>query len=209
MTSGQFISFEGGEGSGKSTQCRLLAEALRGRGLDAVLTREPGGTEGAEAIRQLLVTGEVDRWDALSELYLLNAARRMHVERFIKPELARGSWVITDRYVDSTRVYQGVGKGLKDAVVLRHHAESTGDLWPGLTIVLDISPEAGLARTHSRTHDETRFENESLQFHKAIREGFLSISEQEPERVAVIDASKSVAEVQAEIRYAVTTYLGV
>jgi dTMP kinase len=209
MTSGQFISFEGGEGSGKSTQCRLLAEALRSRGLDVVLTREPGGTEGAEAIRQLLVTGDAGRWDALSELYLLNAARRDHVERFIKPELASGTWVITDRYVDSTRVYQGVGKGIKDSVVLRHHAEATDNLWPGLTIVLDISPEAGLARTQKRTHDETRFESESINFHKAIREGFLLISEQEPERVAVIDAAKPLAQVQADIRYAVSTYLGV
>ncbi len=209
MTSGQFISFEGGEGSGKSTQCRLLAEALRSRGLDVVLTREPGGTEGAEAIRQLLVTGDANRWDALSELYLLNAARRDHAERFIKPELARGAWVITDRYVDSTRVYQGVGKGIKDAVVLRHHAEATDNLWPGLTIVLDIAPETGLARTEKRDHDETRFESESLNFHRAIREGFLLISEQEPERVAVIDATKPLSEVQSDIRYAVTTYLGV
>jgi dTMP kinase len=209
MTSGQFISFEGGEGSGKSTQCRLLAEALRSHGLDVVLTREPGGTEGAEAIRQLLVTGDAGRWDALSELYLLNAARRDHVERFIKPELASGAWVITDRYVDSTRVYQGVGKGIKDSVVLRYHAEATDNLWPGLTIVLDISPEAGLARTQKRTHDETRFESESINFHKAIREGFLLISEQEPERVAVIDAAKPLAQVQADIRYAVSTYLGV
>jgi dTMP kinase len=206
---GKLISFEGGEGAGKSTQCRMLAEYLKGRGLDVVLTREPGGTEGAEAIRQLLVTGEAGRWDALSELYLLNAARRDHVERFIKPELSRGTWVITDRYVDSTRVYQGVGKGIADSIVLRHHAEATGDLWPALTVLLDLAPQAGLARTQSRTHDETRFEGESLQFHKAIREGFLSISEQEPIRVAVVDASKDVASVQADIRQAVSSHLGV
>jgi dTMP kinase len=206
---GKFISFEGGEGAGKSTQAKLLAADLRGHGIDVVETREPGGTPGAEAVRALLVTGDRDRWDTLSELYLLNAARRDHVERLIRPALGRGAWVITDRYVDSTRVYQGVAKGLEDAVVLRHHAEAVGDLWPDLTLVMDIKPESGLARTQGRSGNETRFEEESLSFHKALREGFLMISEQEPVRVAVIDASQSAEAAAVSVRATVRTYLGV
>lgn len=205
---GKFISFEGGEGAGKTTQLKRLAEVMRGQGIEVVETREPGGTPGAEAIRALLVTGAADRWDALSELYLLNAARRDHVERLIRPALERGAWVITDRYIDSTRVYQGVAKGLKDSIVLKHHAEATGDLWPDLTIILDVTPEAGLARTHARTGDETRFEQESLNFHKAIREGFLTISEEEPVRVAVVNSAADPDAVAAQILTAVRAHLG-
>ncbi len=206
---GKFISFEGGEGAGKSTHARALAADLRQAGLDVIETREPGGTAGAEAIRALLVMGSGDRWDALTELYLLNAARRDHVERLIRPALARGAWVITDRYIDSTRVYQGVAKGLSDAIVLRHHAEATGDLWPDMTLLLDLKPETGLVRTANRTGKEDRFENESLQFHKALREGFLVISEEEPLRVAVINAEAEPDAVSAAVRSAVKTHLGV
>jgi dTMP kinase len=208
MTTGKFISLEGGEGAGKSTQAKLLADSLRGSGLEVIATREPGGTPGAEAVRALLVTGKADRWDALSELYLLNAARRDHVERLIRPALARGAWVITDRYVDSTRVYQGVAKGLADETVLRYHKESTGDLWPDLTLILDIKPEVGIARTQQRSGSEARFESESLEFHQALREGFLVISEQEPVRVDVIDASQSVEQMAVAIRASVRTHLG-
>lgn len=205
---GKFISFEGGEGAGKTTQLKRLSTRLREIGREVVETREPGGTPGAEAIRDLLVTGAGDRWDALSELYLLNAARRDHVERLIRPALARGAWVLTDRYVDSTRVYQGVAKGLKDSIVLRHHAEATGDLWPDLTIILDIPPESGLARTHGRACNENRFEHESLQFHKALREGFLTISEDEPVRVAVINSNADPDIVAADIWSAARAHLG-
>jgi dTMP kinase len=205
---GRFISFEGGEGAGKTTQLKRLAEALRGKGIDVVETREPGGTPGAEAIRSLLVTGAEDRWDALTELYLLNAARRDHVERLIRPALDAGAWVITDRFVDSTRVYQGVAKGLNDSIVLKHHAEATNDLWPDLTLILDVPPEAGLARTRGRSGNEDRFEHESLQFHKALREGFLSISEDEPLRVAVINTETSPDRVAAEVWRATVAHLG-
>ncbi len=206
---GKFISFEGGEGAGKSTHARALAADLRQAGLEVIETREPGGTPGAEAIRALLVTGAGDRWDALTELYLLNAARRDHVERLIRPALSRGAWVISDRYIDSTRVYQGVAKGLSDAIVLRHHAEAIGNLWPDLTLLLDLKPETGLVRTSNRTGKEDRFENESLQFHKALREGFLVISEEEPLRVAVINAEVEPDAVSIAVRAAVKTHLGV
>jgi dTMP kinase len=205
---GKFISFEGGEGAGKTTQLKRLSKTLRASGIEVVETREPGGTIGAEAIRALLVTGTADRWDALSELYLLNAARRDHVERLIRPALERGAWVLTDRYIDSTRVYQGVAKGLKDNIVLRHHAESTDNLWPDLTIILDIAPEAGLARTQGRGSKEDRFEHESLQFHKALREGFLTISEDEPVRVAVVNTKADPDKVAADVWIATRAHLG-
>jgi dTMP kinase len=205
---GKFISFEGGEGAGKTTQLKRLSATLRATGVEVVETREPGGTTGAEAIRTLLVTGAGDRWDALTELYLLNAARRDHVERLIRPALERGAWVLTDRYVDSTRVYQGVAKGLKDSIVLRHHEEATCNLWPDLTIILDVTPEAGLARTQGRSGNEDRFEHESIQFHKALREGFLTISEDEPLRVAVVNAEAEAEKVAGDIWSATRAHLG-
>lgn len=197
--SGRFITLEGGEGTGKSTQVARLANRLREAGHEVLVTREPGGTPGAEAIRALLVQGEVDRWDALSETFLLNAARHDHVERVIRPALARGAWVVCDRYVDSTLVYQGVAKGLEPDLLVRLHEQATGPLWPDLTLVLDMPAEIGLARAASRRDDETRFEAHDTAFHERLRAGFLALAERYAGRCAVIDATVGVDAVAAAI----------
>ncbi len=194
---GRFISFEGGEGAGKTTQIARLAARLQAAGKPVLTTREPGGTPGAEAIRALFVTGEADRWDALTELYLLNAARRDHVERVIRPALARGDTVLCDRYVDSTRVYQGVVKGLSDDVICALHAQATGDLWPDVTLLFDLPPEAGLERASTRHGNENRFEGEALAFHEQLRAGFKVLAAKEPKRIRVIDATQSPDAVEA------------
>ncbi len=171
---GRFISFEGGEGSGKSTQLRRLAARLAALDVTVVTTREPGGTQGAEDIRSLLVEGEPGRWDGRSEALLVNAGRADHVARLVRPALAEGKWVLCDRYVHSTLAYQGAARGLDDADLRQLHAFATGDLWPDLTIVLDVDPALGLARAAGRAGGEARFEGEPPAFHKAVRERFLS-----------------------------------
>ncbi|MEX6725792.1 dTMP kinase [Parapedomonas caeni] len=200
---GRFITLEGGEGTGKSTQVARLAERLRSTGREVIVTREPGGTPGAEAIRALLVQGEVDRWDALSETLLLNAARHDHVERVIRPALARGAWVVCDRYVDSTLVYQGIAKGLDVELLVRLHEQATGPLWPDLTLVLDVPAAIGLARAASRRGDETRFEAHDAAFHERLRAGFLDLAARYAGRCAVIDAIVDVDAVSAAIWQAV------
>jgi dTMP kinase len=190
MARGRFITLEGGEGAGKSTQVARLAEALRLRGLEVLTTREPGGTANAEAVRALLVTGAADRWDALGELFLLNAARRDHVRRVIAPALALGAWVISDRYVDSTRIYQGAVKGLADGLIMQQHHLATDGLMPDLTLVLDLDPVIGLARAAARAGGEGRFESEDHAFHQRLRAGFQALAAAEPERFRVIDASQ-------------------
>lgn len=189
---GRFISFEGGEGSGKSTQARLLAERLKNAGHDVVLTREPGGTPGAEAIRGLLVTGSEDRWSAWSEACLVNAARADHLARVIRPALARGATVICDRYVDSTRAYQGAGKGLADADLLALHRLACGDIWPDLTIVLSLDPAAGLARAGARGGGEARFEGHEAGFHARLAGFFAALPDREPGRCHGFDAAQPV-----------------
>lgn len=174
---GRFISFEGGEGSGKSTQLRRLAARLSAQDVIVITTREPGGTPGAEDIRQLLVEGEPGRWDGRVEALLVNAARADHVARLIRPALAEGKWVLCDRYVHSTLAYQGAARGLDDAELRQLHAFATGDLWPDLTIVLDVDPTLGLARAAGRAGGEARFEGEPPAFHKAVRDRFLSFSD--------------------------------
>jgi dTMP kinase len=196
---GRFITLEGGEGTGKTTQAALLETWLRGQGHQVRRTREPGGTPNGEAVRALFVTGAADRWDPLSELYLLNAARRDHVLRVIEPALAAGTWVVCDRYVDSTRVYQGRVKGLSDALICQHHREATDDLWPDLTFVFDIDPEIGLARAKGRAGDETRFESETLDFHAGLRAGFAAIAAADAQRCRMIDASQPVDAVHAAV----------
>lgn len=193
---GRLISIEGGEGSGKSSQITRLARAFGG---PVLVTREPGGTEGAEAIRALLVRGEADRWDGLTELYLLMAARRDHVLRVIRPALARGETVLCDRFIDSTRVYQGVLRGLGDALVCRHHDEATERLWPDLTLLLDVPVEIGLARAGRRAGEEDRFEREGEGFHQRLRAAFLAIAALEPSRIRTIDASMDETSVAAQI----------
>jgi dTMP kinase len=187
---GRFISFEGGEGSGKSTQLRRLAARLSAQDVTVITTREPGGTPGAEDIRSLLVEGEPGRWDGRVEALLVNAARADHVARLIRPALAEGKWVLCDRYVHSTLAYQGAARGLDEAELRRLHAFATGDLWPDLTIVLDIDPALGLARAAGRAGGEARFEGEPPAFHKAVRERFLNFPD-----VAVIPSDAPVDDV--------------
>lgn len=181
-----FISLEGIDGSGKSTQARRLAETLRARGIGVVLTREPGGSDGAEAIRRLLVEGDPDRWSAETEILLFNAARRDHLERLITPALARGDWVVSDRFADSTRVYQGATRGDLRGLVDRLHALVIGRE-PDLTIVIDMDPEVALRRGLARASGEDRFEEFGLPFQQKLRAGFLSLAEAFPARIRVVD----------------------
>ncbi len=200
---GRFITFEGIDGSGKSTQARRLAEALECDGLEVVLTREPGGSPGAEEIRRLLVEGEPGRWSGWTEILLFTAARRDHVERTILPALARGATVISDRFADSTRVYQGAARGALRAAVDRLHAEAIG-LEPDLTLVIDMDPAAALERGLARRSGEDRFEEMGGDFQERLRAGFLALAREFPARVRVIDGARppdAVAEaVRAEVR---------
>ncbi len=212
MEKGRFISLEGGEGSGKSTQISRLAEHLRALGKTVTLTREPGGTPAAEAVRELLVTGDPDRWDAMSELFLLYAARRDHVERVIKPALLHGEWVISDRFADSTMAYQGYAMGLGGDVVSAAHKIALGDFQPDLTLILDLSIEVGLERAAERMENhvnaENRYERMGTAFHNTLREAFLDIAENNPKRCVVIDADGAMDSVTAEINRVVEKYLG-
>lgn len=195
---GKFITFEGGEGAGKSTQAALLATALRERDVEVVETREPGGTPGAEAIRSLIVEGDPDRWSALTELMLVNAARADHVVRLIRPSLVRGAWVICDRYVDSTLAYQGAGKGLPRDALIEQHRLATGDLWPDLTFVLDLPALFGIARAARRGAPD-RFEKTGGDFHERVSVAFRSFAADDPARVRLIDATQEPAVVAAAI----------
>ena len=196
---GRFITLEGGEGSGKSTQARLLADRLRGAGQTVVLTREPGGTPGAESVRARLVNGDTDRWSPWAEACLVNAARADHVERVIRPALARGHWVICDRFVDSTRAYQGAGKGLDDADLCSLHEKVTGDLWPDLTLVFILEPAQGLARAGARGATEARFEGHDAGFHDRVSAFFAGLSGRHPLRCHAIAADRPVETIAAEI----------
>ena len=196
---GRFITFEGGEGTGKSTQARRVRIALEAKGILAVVTREPGGSPGAEEIRTMLVQGDPARWDPLTEALLFYAARADHTERTIKPALAEGKWVICDRYSDSSYAYQGGGRGLARETVRRIEAIAIGDFKPDLTFVLDLPPELGLERAGRRDNYETRFEEFDGAFHVRMRKAFLEIARRAPDRCIVIDASKDVDEVSAAI----------
>lgn len=195
---GFFISFEGGDGAGKSTQIRILAERLRTAGRDVVVTREPGGSEGAETIRALLVTGDKDRWSPMTEALLMYAARRDHLEKTILPALARGAVVITDRFADSTMAYQGYAGDIGVETVAALHRIVVGGHDPDLTIILNASAEDGLRRADA-SGGETRFEEKGLGFQDAVRNGFLKIAENAPDRCAVIDASASIEDVAARV----------
>ncbi|RAU22613.1 dTMP kinase [Paramagnetospirillum kuznetsovii] len=196
---GRFITFEGGEGTGKSTQLRLLADSLREDGLMVVTTREPGGSVGAEAIRALLVSGEVERWDGVTEALLHFAARRDHLVRTIWPALERGHWVISDRFADSTLAYQGFGHGLDPDVIASLYRVAVGHFAPDLTLVLDMPVEKGLERAGIRGGGEDRYERMGLGFHQRLRQGFLGIAASNPMRCAVIDAARTQAEVHKDI----------
>lgn len=192
MTRGRFITLEGGEGAGKSTQIRRLAERLAQAGIEAVTTREPGGSPGAEAIRGLLVNGPADRWSATSETLLMYAARQDHVERTIAPALARGAWVVCDRFADSTRAYQGGAGGAAPELIAALEQAVLARAQPDLTLILDLPPETGLARAGARGGGEARFEAKGLAFHHRLREAYLAIARAEPGRCKVIDASQGV-----------------
>ncbi|MBT8417866.1 MAG: dTMP kinase [Silicimonas sp.] len=198
MSAGRFITFEGIDGSGKSTQARRLAERLEARGLEVVLTREPGGSPGAEEIRRLLVEGDPDRWSAETEILLFTAARRDHLERTILPALARGAIVVSDRFADSTRIYQGATRGDLRALVDRLHAEVIGRE-PDLTFIIDMPPEQALKRGLDRQSGEDRFEDMGVEFQVKLREGFLNLAGEAPERCRLIDGSRSVDTVAEEV----------
>ena len=185
---GRFISFEGGEGAGKSTQARRLAAALEKRGISCVITREPGGSPGAEEIRNLLVNGEPGRWDGLTETLLLYAARTDHVARTIKPAMEQGRWVLCDRFADSTWAYQGAGRGIDRETVRRIEAVAIGDFKPDCTFILDLPAEEGLKRANARASAESRFEQFDIGFHERLRQAFLDIAKRAPDRCRVIDA---------------------
>src|SRR5258707_4003900 len=214
---GKFISFEGGEGAGKSTQARMLRDQLQSRGRSVLLTREPGGSPGAEEIRKLLVEGEPERWAPLAETLLFIAARADHVARLIAPALAAGTWVISDRFADSTFVYQGIARGLGIETVRHLQHAALGGFGPDLTIILDLDPQQGLTRAAGRglalfdeggatstaasAHQavENRFERFDAGFHARLRDGFLRMAAAEPARCAVIDAARDPDAIAADV----------
>jgi dTMP kinase len=199
LARGRFITFEGGEGAGKSTQIRRFAEFLSGRGIDALVTREPGGSPGAEAIRTLLVTGDNRRWDPLTETLLHFAARSDHVTRTIEPALEAGRWVVCDRFVDSTIAYQGYGQNVDRTFIDNLSHAILGDLRPDLTVLLDLPVDVGLARAAKRHGNETRYETMDRAFHERIRLGFRDLAVDEPGRFIVIDADADLDTVQRRI----------
>jgi dTMP kinase len=208
MTRGRFIAFEGGEGAGKSTQSRLLAETLRARGLEVVTTREPGGTPGAEAIRQLLLDPGGDGWNARAEALLFAAARADHVARLIRPALERGAWVICDRFLDSSRAYQGGGSGLVDADILELHRIGSDGLLPDLTFLIetpDAQVEERLARRDGGESD--RIGGREAEFHARVGAAFRHLADAEPGRFVRIDGSGAVEETRAAILAAVEPLL--
>jgi len=206
---GRFITLEGGEGGGKSTQARRLAAWLEAAVGEVVLTREPGGSPGAEQIRGLLVDGDVRRWDPVSEALLHCAARRDHLVTTILPALTRGAWVVSDRFADSTMAYQGFGHGVDRSVLADLYRFCAGTLKPDLTLVLDLPVAQGLARAAGRAAGGDRYERMDRNFHERLRQGFLEIARNEPERCVVIDATHDEDAVHAAIITAVDAHLPV
>lgn len=196
---GRFITFEGGEGAGKSTQVRRLAARLTALGLDVVTTREPGGSPRAEAIRELLLSGRARPLGTLGEAYLFAAARIDHVAEVIEPALARGAVVISDRFADSMRAYQGVAGGLPVAVIDDLESAAIGDTRPDLTLILDLPAATGLARVSGRAADADRFETDALTVHEARRRAFLAIAAAAPDRCVVIDADRGAEAIAADV----------
>ena len=199
--SGYFITFEGGEGSGKSTQIQLLVDYISRAfsGVAPVVTREPGGTDSAESIRQLLVTGKAERWRAATEAMLMSASRHEHVAHVLRPALAAGKLVICDRYNDSTQAYQGLVGGVPREDIEALNRLACGDLVPDLTILLDMDVAEGLRRASDRAGDESRFESKGLEFHQKVRTAFLDLAGRYPDRFVIVDAGRSVETVAADI----------
>jgi dTMP kinase len=204
---GAFLSFEGIDGSGKSTQARLLADKLRSLGYTVCLTREPGGSPGAEEIRRLVLEGHADRWSTETELLLFTAARRDHLEKTIRPALARGEVVISDRFADSSRIYQGLTRGDLRDTVDRLHALMIGTE-PDLTFLIDIDPAEGLARATARAGKEMRFEGMGLMVQEKARTGFLALAVAHPHRFRVISGDRPQDEVAFDVLSAALTHLG-
>ena len=208
MRPGRFIAFEGGEGAGKSTHARMLAEELAGRGLDVLLTREPGGTPGAEAIRALLLGREGGDWSPRAEALLFAAARADHVERLIRPALAEGRWVICDRFVDSSRAYQGGAGGLDDGDVLALHRIGSGGLLPDLTLLVDIAPDEAARRLAGRDAAGTdRIGGRDGAYHARVAAAFARLAETEPWRFARIDGSGAPEAVHTRVLAALAPML--
>ena len=209
MTRGRFITFEGGEGAGKSTQVQRLAARLQADGREVVTTREPGGSPGAENIRDIVLKGDADRWSPVTETLLMYAARRDHVERVIRPALARGAWVVCDRFADSTRAYQGAAGGTDPGLISALETYILEDTRPDLTLVFDLPVEVGLERAYARAGAEMRFESKGEAFHQRLRDGFRAIAAAEPDRCALIDAAQAIDAVEARVWAAVTQRLAV
>jgi len=201
----RFITLEGGEGAGKSTQAKRLAAALEARGISCLVTREPGGSPGAEDIRRLLVRGEQEKWDPQTETLLLFAARADHVARSIRPALDKGIWVICDRFIDSTYAYQGVGRGVPIEFIAEFERLVLHGFKPDLTLILDLPVDIGLSRATARGADETRFEQFDRDFHSRLRLAFLDLVRSDPSRCVLIDAGRSADDVASEIWRAVAT----
>ncbi len=208
MARGRFITLEGGEGAGKSVQRDRLVERLRAAGLEVVATREPGGSPSSEAVRDLLLAQGTE-WQPLSEALLHAAARSQHLAETVRPALAAGRWVVSDRFSDSTRAYQGWGQGVPLDTLDELERIVVGDSRPDLTLMLDVAPEVGLARAHGRGQGADRYEAMDLSFHQRLREGYRAIAEAAPQRCELIDASGAADTVEAAIRAAVRDRLGV
>ena len=202
--SGHFITFEGGEGTGKTTQIKLLSDYLKGKGVEVVLTKEPGGTPIGQELRAMLCTGDKDKFDAVAEALLYYADRRIHMQQKVLPALARGCWVISDRFADSTMAYQyyGYNKRVPKQMLDELYKMTVGDFYPDLTVILDIDPEIGLARSMARNNvsavQETRHESREMDFHHNLRQGFLEIAKT-ADRYAVVDANKTIEQLHDEI----------
>lgn len=203
-----FITLEGPDGSGKTTQAHLLAEWLRERGHEVVMTREPGGTDVGDQIRTVLHDPDNTAMDARTEILLYSASRAQHVAQRIRPALATGAIVVSDRYADSTLAYQGYGRGLDLEALRTITAFATGDLTPDLTLYLDIVPQEGLQRRRMGGGEWNRMDAQALEFYQRVRAGYLELAKQEPERWVMIDAARSAEEVQTEIRTLVRARLG-
>ena len=195
---GRFITLEGGEGAGKSTQIQVVKDYLEARGIDVIVTREPGGTPVGQEIRNLLVSGDKDKWSPLSETLLILADRAAHLERVIRPALADGKYVVCDRFFDSTRAYQGIAGGLGLQVIHNLQQPVLASTLPDVTLLLDIDPEKGLSRAQERGGD-LRFESKTLAYHQTLRQAFLDFAKQEPERMVVIDADRDIEAVSTDI----------
>ncbi|HZV83613.1 MAG TPA: dTMP kinase [Brevundimonas sp.] len=207
MTQGRFITFEGGEGTGKSTQATRLVDWLRARGLEVVQTREPGGSTGAEDIRNIALNGDAGRWSPMTETLLMFAARSDHLEKTIRPALEAGRWVVCDRFADSSRAYQGVVGGTPATFIEALDSAIVQETQPDLTLIFDLPVSVGLERAFGRGLFETRFESKGLEFHERLRAGFLDIAAKHHDRCVVIDAEGDLDTVEARIRDAVQARL--